>query len=398
MNLKSHFPIFDTHPELVYLDSAATTQKPRNVIKAITDFYESSYSNVSRGMYKLSTDATQKLRDCRQKVATLIGAESSQDIAFTYGATDAINKVAYGYFKPKLTAGHNIIVTTMEHHANLLPWQKLCKESDTELRVVRLLANGNLDLEHLVELMNEHTMLVAVTHISNVLGIVNPIEQINKLAHEKDIPVIIDAAQSISTHTLNAIDLDIDFLVFSGHKMFAPTGIGALYVNPKYQAAFDPHFVGGGMIESASFFETVYQDYPQVLEPGTPNIAGVFGLGAAIDFMDDHSIYSQYDRLELLTQDLRSSLSNYDRIQVLGDSTNSMNIVSFEIEGIHPHDIAYFLAGKNICIRAGHHCAEPLLNSLEISAVARVSLSVYNEHRDIELLLEALKACINYFE
>ena len=395
---KSDFPIFQHHPDLCYLDSAATTHKHAQVIHAIDTFYSESYGTVSRGLYPLSANVTDKVNECRNVVAQFIGATHAQDIAFTYGATDAINKVAQNFLKPRIESGTNVVITAMEHHANILPWQLLAKENGLELRIVRLTDTQEVDLNHLEELLDRKTILLSITHVSNVLGICNPLAEIIERAKSYDAPVLVDAAQSIVLKSIDVQRAGVDFLVFSGHKMFGPTGIGILYTSPRYQPDFHPHLVGGGMVREVSFDRTEYATYPSLLEPGTPNIAGIIGLKAAIEFIHGIDREQEDDRLNRLGRSLKEDLNGYEDIRLLSGVGTDSHIVSFDIPGIHPHDIAYFLGGHEICVRAGHHCAEPLHMALNCHASIRVSLSIYNDYRDVTKFMNTLDQCITYFK
>ena len=396
-SIKKQFPIFSKYPDLVYLDNAATTQKPTSVISAISNYYSYENANVSRGLYSLSAEITQKYTESRGTVADFLEAKSANDIAFTYGTTDAINKIAYSFVLPRLTSKSNIVITQMEHHANFLPWQKISNGKQSELRIAKLLDTGEIDIDHLSSLIDEQTVLVSVSHVSNVLGVMNPIQQIIQIAHQKGVPVLIDAAQSIATHKINVLALDVDFLTFSGHKIFAPTGIGALYVSPQYQKKIQAHFVGGGMIEYASSQETDYRTFPEVLEPGTPNIAGVIGLSAAIEFIRNNSVRSCHSEIMKITNYCLEELISLDDVMVVGDRFERHGIISFFLPKIHAHDVAQFLANDNIAVRAGHHCAQPLFQSLDLAASVRVSFSIYNDISDAEKLIQSLKSCIVYF-
>jgi len=389
-SIKSHFPIFTHRPELIYLDNAATSQKPRSVIQTITDFYEKENANVHRGLYELSADATQRYEGVRKKICNLMGASIPDTIAFTKGATESINIVAQGFLKKNLHKGDNVVVSAMEHHANLIPWQQVCKQTGSSLEIIPVDDRGELVLEAMHNLLNNRTKLVAVTHISNVLGTINPIEEIISLAHKKNIPVLVDAAQSVGHYPLSVERMNLDFLVFSAHKMFGPLGTGVLYCNEKFTRQVDPFIYGGGSIKNVEFTHTEFLDYPYNLEAGTPNIAGVIGLGAAIDFIHQLDLNETTNHTSNLRNYFKERLRSSGNFKFVGNPENSGSIVSFNADNIHPHDVASFLAHEHIAVRAGHHCAQPLLESMGVPATVRASFSIYNTRDDVDKTIEAL--------
>ncbi len=389
-SLKSHFPIFSHRPELVYLDNASTTQKPQSVIQTITDFYEKENANVHRGLYELSAKATQRYEDVRKKVAELVGAIDPQTIAFTKGATESINIVAQSFLKKKLKEGDNVVISAMEHHANLIPWQQACAQCQATLRITPVDNNGELILEKLNDLLDTRTKLLAVTQISNALGTVNPIEEIFSVARKKNIPVLIDGAQSVGHIPIDLKKLDLDFLVFSAHKMFGPLGTGVLYCKKELTDQIDPYNFGGGSIKNVEFEHTEFLDYPYNLEAGTANVSGVIGLGAAIDFITSLDLSETSNHTRHLSSYFRERLRSLRTIKLIGNPRKNSGIVSFQMESIHPHDVASFLANKNIAVRAGHHCAQPLLESMGIPATVRVSFSIYNTKEDADKTIVAL--------
>jgi len=391
-SIKSQFPIFTHRPELVYLDNAATSQKPQSVIQAIANFYEKENANVHRGLYELSGNATRRYEEVRKKVSRLIGAPDPKTIAFTKGTTESINIVAQCFLKKNLQKGDNVIVSAMEHHANLIPWQQVCEQTGAALSVIPVDANGELRLENLDSLLNAHTKLAAVTHISNVLGTINSIEDIISIAHKKNIPVLIDAAQSAGHDRINVKNWDVDFLAFSAHKMFGPMGTGVLYCKEEYAEQIDPLNFGGGGIKNVEFGQTEFLNYPHKLEAGTANISGVIGLGCAIDFVAQLDTNQMVAHTKNLSDTFTNKLKSIGKVQIVGNAKNSGSIVSFNLENIHPHDVAGFLANENIAVRAGHHCAQPLLESMGMPATVRASFSIYNTMGDVEKAIEALKA------
>jgi cysteine desulfurase/selenocysteine lyase len=391
-SIKSQFPIFEHQPELVYLDNAATSQKPRAVIQSITDFYEKENANIHRGLYELSGNATRRYEEVRKKVCGLIGAEDSKTIAFTKGTTESINIVAQSFLKNKLRNGDNVVVSAMEHHANLIPWQQVCEQTGATLSVIPVNEHGELVLEKLDKLLGKNTKMLAVSHISNVLGTINPIEEIISAAHKKNIPVLIDAAQSAGHHFIDVKNWDIDFLAFSAHKMFGPLGTGILYCKREYAEQIDPFNFGGGGIKKVEFRRTEFSDFPYKLEAGTANIPGVIGLGTAIDFIHELDASEMEEHTKNLSATFKDKLKSVGKIKIVGEPRNSGSIVSFNVENIHPHDVAGFLAHESIAVRAGHHCAQPLLEAMGISASVRASFSIYNTMDDVDKTMEALVA------
>ncbi len=388
--IKSNFPIFTHRPELVYLDNAATSQKPLSVIQTITDFYTKENANVHRGLYELSSRATKRYEEVRKKVISLIGASNQNTVAFTKGTTESINIVAYSFLKKKLKAGDKVVISAMEHHANLIPWQQVCKESGALLEIIPVNEVGELRLELLDSLLDKRVKLLAITHISNVLGTINPIEEIVFKAHKLKIPVLIDGAQSVGHYPIDVKKLDIDFLAFSAHKMFGPLGTGVLYCKEALAPHVDPHTYGGGSIKNVEFEETEFLDYPHKLEAGTPNIPGVLGLGAAVDYIQQLDIHEAIHHTKNLTISFKDKLKSLGGITLVGQAQNFGSIVSFQVKNIHPHDVSGFLAHANIAVRAGHHCAQPLLESMGVPATVRISFSIYNTMDDVDKTIDAI--------
>ncbi|HHP7240467.1 MAG TPA: aminotransferase class V-fold PLP-dependent enzyme [Cyclobacteriaceae bacterium] len=391
LSIKQQFPIFEAHPGLVYLDNAATTQRPKCVIDAITKFYTSENANIHRGVYSLSAQATEAYESTRQDVATFVGSKKPQTIAFTKGTTESINIIANSFVEKELQADENIVITLMEHHANFIPWQMLCKRKSAELRIVPLDQNGDIDLGKLITSIDDKTKIVALNHISNTLGTINPIAEIVGWAHKKDVPVMIDAAQSAALHNLEVESNGIDFLAFSGHKIFGPFGVGVLYVDEKFIPKVDPYTFGGGMIEAVTTAETSFLSYPHNLDAGTSNISGVIGLSKAIDFINELQKSKLIDHLAALTDYCRERLGEIEGLQILGNPKKHFGILSFTVDEIHPHDVSSFLNHDSIAVRAGMHCTQPLLESMEIPATVRVSFSIYNSKTDVDRLIVSLK-------
>jgi cysteine desulfurase / selenocysteine lyase len=389
--MRSQFPIFQNHPDLVYLDSASTTQKPMCVIEAEMYFYTNQNANIHRGVYGLAVTATHIYEHTRDKVRKFINANTPKEIIFTSGTTEGINLVAQSFALHKLKEGDNIIISAMEHHANLIPWQQICLQKKAELRIIPMNTEGVLEISELDSLLNEKTKLLAITHISNTLGTVNPIEEIINTAHQHNVPVLVDVAQSITTHILDVQALDIDFLVFSAHKLFGPTGVGILYGKEKYLNPMTPYKYGGDMIRDVSFEKSSFASLPNKFEAGTPNIAGVVGLGAAIDFIENIGRININSHIQSLLTYAETKLPTIENLKIIGKALQKSGIISFILRGIHPHDVASILSSQNIAIRAGHHCTQPIMDFFDLPGTNRVSFSIYNTLEDIDKLIEALE-------
>ena len=386
--IKSQFPIFGHHADLVYLDNAATSQKPSSVIRATANFYERSNANIHRGLYRLSSDASRSYESVRTQVAKLIEASDPRCIAFTKGTTESINLIASGFLKSRLQHGDNVIISALEHHANFIPWQQVCQEKECELRIAGLTAEGELDFQDFKRKLGTKTKLVAVTHVSNVLGSVNPIKKITEECHRVNVPVVVDAAQSVGHIPVSVKELDVDFLTFSAHKMFGPMGVGVLYAHSKFRNEIVPMNFGGGAIKIVTERETVFLDYPAKLEAGTPDVAGVVGFGAAPEFIQKIDLNTCHQHTVHLATTLVEKLRRLSFVEIYGKSQTG--IVSFNISNIHPHDVASFLADKNIAVRAGHHCAQPLMDRLNIGATVRASFAMYNSVEDVDALVASV--------
>lgn len=388
--LKSRFPVFQHKPSLVFADNASTTQQPEEVIRAVCDYYEYGTANVHRGLYKLSEEATVRYEKVRKAVADFIGAKDDRSVAFTKGTTESINIVAQCFLQPMLQQGDEVLITAMEHHANLIPWQQICKQRNAILKILPVDANGDLITDMVNSSLSPKVKLVAITHISNTLGTINPVKEIIQQAHRYDIPVLVDAAQRASGYPIEVDQLDADFLAFSAHKMFGPMGVGVLYAREAYRQKIKPLMFGGGAVKNVAFEDTEFMDYPRNLEAGTPNVAGIIGFGAAIDFMKELDLKQVSAHIEKLAGALRAGLHEQG-FNVIGNPKIKSGIVSFVHEKIHPHDIASYLASQDIAVRAGHHCTQPLLHSLGVTATVRASFSLYNTSDDVERILSALK-------
>lgn len=390
---RTHFPILNQTVNdfpLVYLDNAATTQKPQSVIDAICDYYKNDNANVHRAGHQLSHRATTQFEASRHKVQQFINAKSSKEIIWTKGTTEGLNLLA-NIFTEQLKPGDEIIISTLEHHANIVPWQMLAERSGAVLKVIPLNANHSLDLTAYQNLLNGKTKLVSITHVSNALGIINPIKAMTKLAHQAGAQVIVDGAQAIAHQQIDVQQLDCDFYLFSGHKMFAPTGIGVLYGKETLLEALPPWQGGGEMIKSVTFEQTVYNELPFKFEAGTPNISGVIGLAAAIDFLNNYDRFMLARHEQELVSFTENALLAIPEVTVFAIGVKKQGVLSFMIEGEHPTDIATLLDAQGIAVRSGSHCAMPLVNELNCSGTVRVSFSIYNTLEEVSRFIEALK-------
>ena len=391
----SDFPALKTQvydKPLVYLDSAATAQTPQVVIDRMTQFYQHDYASVHRGVHFLSSKATEEMELVREKVSHFISAKSRENIVFTKGTTEAINLVANSYLRPRLKPGDEIIVTEMEHHANLVPWQLLSEIYDITIRVWPMAENGYLNLNDLVSLMNNKTKLLAISHVSNVLGRVNPIKTIVKAAHKAKVPVLVDGAQAVMHQEVNVADLDCDFYAFSGHKLYGPTGIGVLYAKKEHLDTMVPWEGGGAMIDQVTLpLGTSFGQAPWKFEAGTPNIAGILGLGAAIDYLEAIGFkeISAYEKSIMYY--LIDSIKQLPEIELYGDDENRTGLLAFNMKNQHSFDVGSFLDRYGIAIRTGHHCAMPLIKRLGQNSVCRASVGMYTGPKDVDALCQALK-------
>jgi len=379
---------------LVYLDNAATSQKPQSVIDAIDAYYSTLNSNVHRGVHYLSERATDAYEKTREKLRAYINAKHTEEIIFVRGTTEGINLVAQTYGRKNVNEGDEILISGMEHHSNIVPWQILCEEKNARLRVVPINDVGEIALAEYEKLLTSRTKFVALTHVSNALGTVNPVKQLISSARSRNIPVLIDGAQAVPHMRVDVQDLDCDFYVFSGHKMFGPTGIGILYGKKSHLEAMPPYQGGGDMIKSVSFEKTIYNDLPYKFEAGTPNIAGTIGLGAAVDYLKrlDWTAIAAYEH-DLLTYATESLLS-FKNLRVIGTAKEKTGVLSFAMENIHPHDIGTILDQEGIAVRTGHHCAQPVMERYGVPATARASLAFYNRKEDVDALVRGMKKVV----
>ena len=392
--IRKDFPILDQEIygfPLAYLDNAATSQKPVQVIDAVADYYREDNANVHRGVHRLSQRATDAYEGARSKVRDFVSAQSDKEIVFVRGATEAINLVAHSFVRPMLHAGDEILISHMEHHANIVPWQMLCDEVGATLVVIPMTDKGELDLTTFDDLLTSKTKIMAVGQVSNALGTINPVKMMTEKAHAKGIPVLIDGAQAVPHMPADVQDLDCDFYVFSGHKMFAPTGIGALYGKQALLEDMVPWQGGGDMILSVSFEKTLYNELPYKFEAGTPNISGAIGLGAAIDYMQSVGIaeLAAYEH-ELLAY-ATAQVGGLDGLRIIGTAERKASVLSFMIDGVHPHDIGTIFDQQGVAIRTGHHCAQPVMQFFGIPATARASFAFYNTMDEVDALVGAIQ-------
>lgn len=380
---------------LVYLDNGATTQKPQSVIDAIVHYYSDMNSNVHRGVHYLSQISTDAFEVTRRKVKEFINAEEEVEIIITKGTTDSLNLVAQCYGKAFVHAGDEIIISAMEHHSNIVPWQMLCEDKGAVLKVIPMDESGVLDMEAYRALLSDKTKIVSVTYVSNALGTINPVKEIISLAHERNVPVLLDAAQAVQHIAIDVQQLDVDFLVFSGHKMYAPTGVGVLYGKAKWLNAMPPYQGGGDMIKDVSFEKTTYNVLPFKFEAGTPNIEAGICLAAAIDYITEIGIDSIKAYEDELLAYATEQLKGIEGIRFIGTAAEKSSVISFVVDGVHPYDIGVILDKLGIAVRTGHHCAQPVMEQLGIPGTVRASLAMYNTKEDIDALVTGLERALN---
>lgn len=398
--IRSEFPILSRQVNghnLVYLDNAATSQKPRAVIRALTQYYEQENANIHRGVHSLSVQATEEHDAARRTVQRFLNAGSESEIVFARGATEAINLVARTYGGTHVTASDEVLITAMEHHSNIVPWQMLCQEKGAHLKVAPIDDHGQLLVDEFEKLIGPRTRIAAISHVSNVLGTVNPVRELIAIAHSRGVPVLVDGAQAVPHMPVDVRDLDCDFYVFSGHKVYAPTGIGVLYGKGALLDAMPPYQGGGGMISSVKFEETAYKKAPSKFEAGTPDIGGAIALGVALDFVMKLGI----DRIAAHEDDLlgyaTEAVAALPNARLIGTASRRAGVLSFVLDDVHPHDLGTILDGEGIAIRAGHHCAQPVMARFGIPATTRASFAVYNTREEIDALVEGIKKARKVF-
>ena len=400
--IKSYFPILNQeingHP-LVYLDSAATSQKPAQVIEALKEYYEFDNSNVHRGVHTLGNRATEKYEGAREKVQQFINASSTQEIVFLRGTTTAINLVAQSYGRANVEEGDEIVITYMEHHSNIIPWQQLAKERGAVLKYIELEEDGTISLENVRAAITDRTKIVSMVYVSNVLGTMNPVKEVAKIAHEHGAVMMVDGAQAAPHLKIDVQDLDCDFFAFSGHKMVGPTGIGVLYGKKHLLEAMEPVEFGGEMIDFVGLYDSTWKELPWKFEGGTPIIAGAVGLAAAIDFLQEIGLDEIEKHEHHMAAVAMDKMSAIEGLEIYGpkDPAKRAGIVTFNLKEVHPHDVATVLDMSGIAVRAGHHCAQPLMKWLDVTATARASFYLYNDESDIDRLVEGLRSAKEYF-
>ena len=397
--IKKDFPLLENR-DIAYLDSGATTQKPKQVIEAIEKYYKNNNANPHRGAYSLSIEATEQYENTRTKIAEFINAKHREEIIFSKNATESLNLIAYSYGIEKLKKDEEVVISIMEHHSNLVPWQKVTKKTGSKLKYMYINENYEIPDEEIENKITEKTKIVGITHVSNVLGTINNIKKIIKYAHKKGAIVIVDASQSIPHIKIDVQDLNADFLVFSGHKMLAPLGIGVLYGKREILNNMTPFLMGGDMIEYVYEQETTFAPLPNKFEAGTQNVEGVIGLGAAIDYIQKIGYDKIQEKENEIIKYARQELSklNYLKLYLTPNSQNHSSVISFNINGVHPHDVASILDSENVCVRSGNHCAQPLMRFLGIDSTCRASFYFYNTKEDVDKLVTALNKAYKMFE
>ena len=399
MDFKEDFPIFKNR-DIAYLDSGATAQKPQIVIDAINNFYDKFNANPHRGAYTLSVEATAVYEDTREKIAKFINAKHPEEIIFSKNASESLNLFAYSYGLDNLKNGDDVVISIMEHHSNLVPWQFVTQKTGSELKYMYINDEFELSKEEIESKITDNTKIVGITHVSNVLGTINNVKEIIKYAHKKGAVVIVDASQSIPHMKIDVQDLDADFLVFSGHKMFAPLGIGVLYGKRELLNKMNPFLMGGDMIEYVYEQKTTFAPLPNKFEAGTQNVEGVVGLGAAIDYINSIG----YDKIQEHDREIveyaREKLSKLDYLDIYmtPNAENHSAVISFNIKGVHPHDVASILDSENVCVRSGNHCAQPLMRFLDIDSTCRASFYIYNTKEDVDRLVAGIEKAYKMFE
>lgn len=398
--VRSDFPILSSKMNgkpLTYLDNAATSQKPLVVIDAVQNFYKSENSNIHRGVFQLSEQATAAYESARTKMADFLSADKPEEIIFCKGVTEGINLVAHGFTESILKQGDEVLISGMEHHANIVPWQIACERTGAQLKVIPVLEDGSLDLEAFDSLLNEKTRLVSIVHISNALGTINPVKRLIDAAHAKNIPVLVDGAQSAPHMEIDVKALDCDFYLVSGHKLFGPTGVGVLYGKKAWLERLPPYQSGGDMIEKVDFEGTTYKGLPGKFEAGTPNISGVIGLSSALDYLKVLDRKGALNNEDALLKSATEALNEIEGIRIIGNAAEKASVISFVMESVHAHDVGTFLDAGGIAIRTGHHCTMPLMKRFNVAATARASFAFYNDFNDLDRFIDAIKKMKQFF-
>ncbi|MFR0554886.1 cysteine desulfurase [Loigolactobacillus coryniformis subsp. coryniformis] len=402
-DIRADFPILDQQVNdepLVYLDNAATTQKPKAVVEALTHYYYNDNANVHRGVHTLAERATEKFEAAREKVRAFINARSTKEVLFTRGTTTSLNWIAASYGEANITAGDEIVISYMEHHSNLVPWQQLAIRKQATLKYIKMNADGTLDMADAQQQITDKTKIVAIAQVSNVLGVVNPIKELAKIAHQHGAVMVADGAQSLPNMPVDVQNLDCDFLAFSGHKMLGPTGIGGLYAKETLLNEMPPIEFGGEMIDFVNLFDSSWSQLPWKFEAGTPDISGAIGLGAAIDYLNQFGMAAVHEHERKLVDYVLPKLLAIDGLTVYGphDPAKHTGVIAFNLDGLHPHDLATGLDMEGVAVRAGHHCAQPLMKYLQVPATARASFYIYNTKADADRLVDAIVATKEFFK
>jgi len=400
MRIREDFPILKTlvrGKPLIYLDNAATTQKPQQVIDSLSEYYSSTNSNIHRGVHTLSEKATREFEEARVKVKKFINAASEKEIIFTRGTTESINLVANSFGRSNLNEGDEILITGMEHHSNIVPWQLIASEKNAMLKAAPITDSGELILEGFEKLITERTKIISVVYLSNSLGTINPVEKIIEIAHKHGVPVLLDAAQAVSHIPVDVQKLDCDFFAFSGHKIYGPTGIGILYGKEKLLEQMPPFMGGGDMISRVTFAKTTYNELPYKFEAGTSNIADAIGLGAALDYVNSIGMDSISKYEKHLLDYTTNKLSDVEGLRIIGTAAEKSSVISFVLKNVHPHDVGTFLDFEGIAVRTGHHCTQPLMDRFSIPATSRASFALYNTIEEADVLVRGIKKVIEAF-
>jgi cysteine desulfurase / selenocysteine lyase len=399
--IRADFPILNRKVNgkpLVYLDNAATAQKPLSVIENLKRFYLEENSNIHRGVHYLSQKATERYEGTRKKIRTFINAHDVHEVIFVRGTTEAINLVAHSFVRERIKPGEEILITGMEHHSNIVPWQIVCEQTGGLLRVVPINDKGEIIIDEYEKMITPKVKFISIVHISNSLGTVNPVKQMIEMAHEHNIPVLIDGAQAVSHMKVDVRDLGCDFYVFSGHKMFGPTGIGILYGRTEHLEQMPPYQGGGDMIKSVTFEKTVYNDLPYKFEAGTPNIAGVVALGTAVDYINSVGLDAIYEYEQDLLAYATESVLSVDGLRIIGTARKKSAVISFMLEDVHPHDIGTIIDSEGVAIRTGHHCTQPVMQRFGIPATARASFAMYNTKEEVDALIRGIETARKVFQ
>ena len=397
---RDDFPVLNRHVHgkpLAFLDNAASSQMPEQVMRSYTEYHSRYHANVHRGVHLLSQEATEAMEGSRETLRELVNARSSKEIIFTSGATDAINLVMQSWGRANIREGDEILISTMEHHSNIVPWRMLCDEKGAVLKVIPVSDDGVLDMEAFASMITDRTRLVGIVHVSNTLGTINPVAEIIRIAHKRGVPVLVDGAQAVSHMKVDVQNIDCDFFVTSGHKMYGPTGIGILYGKQEHLENMPPWRGGGDMILSVSFDEVLYNDLPYKFEAGTPNISGAIGMGKAAEYIMSVGYEAIHKKEQELLHYATEKLQLIEGLRIIGTAPEKSSVISFVIDGIHPHDIGTILDLEGVAVRTGHHCTQPLMERLGIVATTRASMAMYNRREEIDQLVAALQKTIEMF-